>query len=218
MIGTPTRGGPGCLPTWVYKRPRYKLRLSSDAPTFLRPAAQHRTLIRMSDQRRQFVDQRYVFFVTFSVYKRRRLLDLDQPKRIVLGELNARLKALAARCVGFVIMPDHVHSLLWLPEPRDLRRFLQSWKRLSSYALRRWYAAHAPNYFARFGPGDRFWQPKSYTFHIYSERKLEEKLQYVHLNPVRAGLVSQAVDWRWSSARWYERRQSVGVPISWVEC
>ena len=42
----------------------------------------------MSDQRRRFADQRYVFFVTFSVYKRRRLLDLDQPKRIVLGVLN----------------------------------------------------------------------------------------------------------------------------------
>jgi len=35
----------------------------------------------MSDDRRRFADQRYVFFVTFSVHKRRRLLDLDQQKR-----------------------------------------------------------------------------------------------------------------------------------------
>jgi hypothetical protein len=120
-----------------------------------------RTIVSMSDQRRRFEDQRSVFFVTFSVSKRRRLLDLDQPQRIVLGVLN--------------------------------------------------------HYFARFGPGERFWQPKSYVFHIAGVRKLREKLDYMHLNPVRAGLVKQADDWRWSWARWYLRRQTVGVPISWVE-
>jgi hypothetical protein len=42
----------------------------------------------MSDQRKRFTDQRYVFFLTFSVFKRRRLLDLDQPKRILLEVLR----------------------------------------------------------------------------------------------------------------------------------
>lgn len=171
----------------------------------------------MSDKRRQFSDQRYVFFVTFSVYKRRRLLDLDQPKRMVLGVLNHLLESMSGRCVGFVLMPEHVHALLWLPDPRDLPRFLHGWKRMSSFGIRRWYADHAPHYFSGFGPGDRFWQPKSYTFHVYSKRKLREKLNYMHLNPVRAGLVAKAEDWRWSSARWYLRWQTVGVPIAWVE-
>lgn len=172
----------------------------------------------MSDKRRQFMDQRYVCFVTFSVYKRRRLLELDQPKRLVLGVLNGQLRAMDAKCVGFVLMPDHVHALIWLPDPCDLTRFLHGWKRMSSFSIRRWYAEHAANYFEGFGPGDRFWQAKSYVFHVYTERKLQEKLDYMHLNPVRAGLVGQAIDWRWSSARWYERRQSVGVPINWIEC
>jgi putative transposase len=172
----------------------------------------------MSDHRRQFADQQYVFFVTFSVYKRRRLLDADHPKRIVLGVLNHLLESMNARCVGFVIMPDHVHALLWLPQPSELTRLLHGWKRMSSFRIRRWYAEHAPNYFAGFGPGDRFWQAKSYTFHIYREAKLREKLNYIHLNPVRAGLATKAEDWSWSSARWYHRHQTVGVPITWVEC
>jgi putative transposase len=81
----------------------------------------------MGDQRRRFTDQQYVFFVTFSVYKGRRLLDLDQPKRIVLGVLNHLLETLAAKCVGFVLMPDHVHALLWLPDPQEITRFLHGW-------------------------------------------------------------------------------------------
>ena len=39
----------------------------------------------------------------------------------------------------------------------------------------------------------------------------------MHMNPVRMGLVEQAADWRWSSARWYDFGESVGVPIDWVE-
>ena len=39
----------------------------------------------------------------------------------------------------------------------------------------------------------------------------------MHLNPVRAGLVDKAVNWQWSSARWYELGRIVGVPIQWVE-
>ena len=171
----------------------------------------------MSEQRRRFDDQRYVHFVTFGVTRRRRLLDLDQPKRLVLGVLNHQLSAMDARCSGFVLMPDHVHALLWLPQPQELARFLHGWKRMSSFRIRQWYAQKAANYFAGCGAGERFWQPKSYVFHIYSERKLLEKLDYMHLNPVRAKLVERAEDWRWSSARWYVRRQTVGVPIWWPE-
>ncbi|MCA9085259.1 MAG: hypothetical protein KDA81_14440 [Planctomycetaceae bacterium] len=67
------------------------------------------------------------------------------------------------------------------------------------------------------GLGIRLWTPKYYAFQVYSREKVEEKLRYMHMNPVRAGLVAKATDWKWSSARWYERRQSVGVPISWVD-
>ena len=88
---------------------------------------------------------------------------------------------------------------------------------MSSFAIRRWYAEHAPNYFTGFGPGDHFWQPKNHTFEIETERKLLEKLDYIHLNPVRAGIVKVATDWRWSSARWYVQDEKVDVPISWVE-
>ena len=61
------------------------------------------------------------------------------------------------------------------------------------------------------------WQPKYFSFEIESQNKMEEKLTYMHFNPVRKELVSKAVDWKWSSARWYDSRQSVGVPIDWID-
>ena len=157
----------------------------------------------MNQRRRIVDDQKFVHFITFSVYRRRRLLDLDHPKRILLGWLNETLEQFSAWCVGFVVMPDHVHALILFPCLGQLSAFVHSWKRRSSMALHRWYREHAAGYFRQFGEGDRFWQPKYYSFEIYNRRKLEEKLQYLHENPVRAGLVKRAVDWKWSSARWY---------------
>ena len=46
---------------------------------------------------------------------------------------------------------------------------------------------------------------------------LEQLILYIHLNPVRAGLVCKACDWPFSSARWYEQGQSVSVPIQWID-
>ncbi len=172
----------------------------------------------MHTKRRVIDDALYAHFVTFSVTHRRRLLDHDHPKRIVLGVLNSLLTQTGSRCVGFVLMPDHVHAIVWFPQPGQLSRFVKEWKRQSSLSIRHWYRMEAPRYFAECGEGERFWQPKYYSFELYSRAKLEEKLAYMHLNPVRRGLVERAVDWKWSSARWYEQGRTVGVPIEWVEC
>ena len=131
----------------------------------------------MNERRRIVDDQLYCHFVTFSVYRRRRLLDHDHPKRIVLGVLNFVLEKHRGRCVGFVLMPDHVHALIWLSETHQLSRFMHEWKRQSSLRARRWYRDEATHYTEGFGEGDKFWQPKYYSFSIDERRKLEEKLQ-----------------------------------------
>lgn len=87
----------------------------------------------------------------------------------------------------------------------------------SSRFIREWYLKQQAAYFEKVGFGLRFWQAKYHAFTIYERGKVEEKIAYMHLNPVKAGLVSKAVDWKWSSAVWYELGRSVGVPISWVE-
>jgi putative transposase len=48
---------------------------------------------------------------------------------------------------------------------------------------------------------------------IYSQRVLCEKLNYIHHNPVKRGLVRNAEDWRWSSARDYASDTEGVIPI-----
>ena len=141
----------------------------------------------------------------------------SQSKRILLGVLNDELVKFHARCLGFVIMPDHVHALIWFPQTGQLSRFMQQWKGRSSSRIKEFLHQALPSYGATFSAQDPIWQVRYYSFEIYSTAKIEEKLNYMHLNPVRAGLVKSPTEWRWSSARWYHERRTVGVPIKWVD-
>jgi hypothetical protein len=43
------------------------------------------------------------------------------------------------------------------------------------------------------------------VFSIFSEAAFMQKVNYIHMNPVRAGLVDRAIDYHWSSARIWQR-------------
>jgi hypothetical protein len=45
-----------------------------------------------------------------------------------------------------------------------------------------------------------FWQPRFFDRALRTVKDYYEKVEYIHLNPVRAGLVKRAEDWPWSSA------------------
>ena len=74
----------------------------------------------------------------------------------------------------------------------------------------------APRYANKIPLSEPFWQPKYYPFNLYSQKKAEEKLDYMHKNPVTAGLVARAVDWKWSSARHYLLGEPSVVPLKWL--
>jgi putative transposase len=117
--------------------------------------------------------------------------------------------------LGFVLMPHHVQALVWFPATCQRSPFMNKWKDQSSAMLKRLFAQEFPKYWATVDPSDPIWQARYYGFNIWTRHKVEEKLTYLHENPVRAGLVARGVDWPWSSARWYELGKSVGVPIRW---
>ena len=54
----------------------------------------------------------------------------------------------------------------------------------------------------------RLWQHGFYDFNIFSDEKLLEKLDYIHSNPVRAGLVLSPRDYKWSSYKEYFEEKS----------
>lgn len=157
----------------------------------------------------------YVHYVTFSCYKRRKLLTPDICKRIVIGTLGSQLSRQNGICLGFVVMLDHVHAMVWFPEEHQISLCMNKWKELTSKQIAATYARDFQNYGSNLEGREAVWQPRYYDFNLYSEVKMHEKLEYMHKNPVRTGLAKEICDWPWSSARWWHQGKSVGIPISW---
>jgi putative transposase len=64
-------------------------------------------------RRRIFAGEGHAGFVTFSSCKRRKLLDDDQAKGIVIHFLGVQLVDRQGTCLDSVVMPEHVHALVW---------------------------------------------------------------------------------------------------------
>jgi putative transposase len=134
----------------------------------------------------------------------------------VLGVLNSQLSMQEGRCVGFVVMPDHVHAIVWFPEADQIGHFMKQWKQRSSVQIKRLIRARLVRYAGTIDSTEPAWQAGYYDFNLFTKRKAEEKLAYMHQNPVRAGLVDKAEDWTWSSAGYYAMGRSAGVPVAWL--
>ena len=63
-------------------------------------------------------------------------------------------------CSGFVVMPNHIHAILWFGTADSLSPFMKSWKQTSSIRLKRVLRGVAPHYAAKIPPTEPFWQPK----------------------------------------------------------
>jgi REP element-mobilizing transposase RayT len=74
-------------------------------------------------------------------------------------------------------------------------------RRTHSSQLRLWQEASAP------GPR-AFWQRRFYDFNVWSKKKRVEKLNYMHMNPVKRGLAARPEDWPWSSYSFYAGKDS----------
>jgi putative transposase len=119
---------------------------------------------------------------------------------------------------AYVIMPEHVHLLLWPNRSEStLAATLTSIKvpvtrRAESHA--RLHAPHLLTSMQDHQPNGklflRFWQRGGgYDRHLVKPETIHNTIEYIHRNPVRRELVEQAEDWRWSSAAFYAGREDV---------
>jgi REP element-mobilizing transposase RayT len=90
----------------------------------------------------------------------------------------------------WVVMPNHVHAVLWLMPNYRLSDILKSWKQFTSRRAKELMDMTE----------GRFWQPESYDHWIRDDDEAAHISRYIRNNPVRAHLCSHPEDWRWSSA------------------
>ena len=133
-------------------------------------------------------DQPVVYFATACCAQRRKVFAQSAAVRIgveCLRRVEARQRWKVANAC---FMPDHVHLLLSPSESRDqsLSEFMRAWKSCVVLRLR------------RTGVTGDVWQREFHDRLLRSDEKLDEKWEYIRLNPVRAGLCATPEDYPYS--------------------
>lgn len=162
-------------------------------------------------RRRRFEEDRMPHELTFSCYNRYRFLQRDRTCRWFIEALELKRLEWPIDLWAWVIMPEHVHLIVVPREPGvPVGRFIGSVKEEVSRRAVAWLSEHSPEWLSHIRVREgtkvrhRFWQPGGgYDRNIDDTDTLEAMIQYIHQNPVRRGLVEQAEEFHWSSARWY---------------
>jgi REP-associated tyrosine transposase len=111
-----------------------------------------------------------------------------------------------------VVLPDHLHAVWTLPEGD--RDFATRWRLIKSTFSRN-FAVGEPISASRVAKGERgIWQRRYWEHTIRDENDLARHIDYVHINPMKHGLVERVGDWPYSS---FYRMVKLGIyPEDWA--
>jgi putative transposase len=134
----------------------------------------------------------------------------DALKVITCSALDEARKSAGFSIYAYVIMPDHLHMITdRILEPSVILRYINgiTSRRVIDHLKEHGHNASLQK--LRHETKERayrysLWDHHSNVFSITSEDMLMQKVDYIHQNPVRGGLVERAEDYRWSSVRWWK--------------
>jgi putative transposase len=165
---------------------------------------------------RHYYGLNHLHYLTASTYRRARLFDSERFRRHFVQTLHQLRVPLDFKILGYVLMPEHFHLLIWPGKRADPSRIVQSLKERTAIVIlqnlrqnrqfpwcrRMLERLTLPPTVHHHGPY-RVWQRRFYDLNVWSEKKRLEKLNYMHANPVKRRLVSSPERWPWSSWRFY---------------
>jgi len=149
-------------------------------------------------------DRDRIFFVTTNV-ARGAALFTPAERDLVLAVVDKHKQRGDFLLFGYVVMPSHLHLLI-SPQKQGLIRVMRDLKSKTGYDITR----------QRKIPGP-IWQERYFDTIIRRVRDFWEKLEYIHQNPVEAGLVSGPEEWRWSSYRQIVKKEAGPLAIDPVD-
>jgi len=128
------------------------------------------------------------YFVTAGTYLKKHLLQSDRTTQLFCETLFGYRDAKKFQVHAFVVMPNHIHLIVTVPEGSTLERTMQFIKGGFSYQAGKLLGARY-----------EIWQKSFLDRRVRDTNEFERYRDYIHQNPVRAGLVGSADDFRFSS-------------------
>jgi putative transposase len=144
----------------------------------------------MSRLRRLVVSDRF-FFITCRLLPHRGRLS-EREFELLARVVRERRQKYHFLLTAWVLLPDHWHAIFFPSFPLTISSVREAIKVGSTHRIN-----------AGRKESGLLWQPRFFDRAVRTVKEYYEKVEYIHLNPVRAGLVERAEDWPWSSVRDY---------------
>jgi len=161
---------------------------------------------------KRFHVEGHIYYITTNIYKR--LPIFTHPSFIIplYDSLHFYRHQYAFRLLGYVIMPDHIHLMLWPTSEVSVSDFMRDFKTFTAKRIIRQaqveqnqpWPAHFSQSGQETGRGEnKVWQDSYWDVNVFSNQFVRQKLNYIHRNPLRSGLVTKPEDYPYSSYRNY---------------
>ncbi len=148
-------------------------------------------------------------FITFSCHNRYNLFNDDKTRSIFLRHLSEIRKKYGFKILAYVIMPSHVHIVIFPIKSQKIGKIIGELKSSSARELLNYFRIKRKSILnelkVRRNGKERFvfWQRRCYDHNCRGQSAVLEKINYCHNNPVNKKLVNNPGDWFWSSYDWY---------------
>jgi putative transposase len=164
----------------------------------------------------KFHNQERPYFVTFSVVRWIDVFTRREYKDILVDSLKYCIANKGLELYAWVIMTNHVHMIIGTTD-KPMQNILRDIKRHTSKAITKAISENTQEsrrewmlwFFEREGKRNpnnelyQFWQQGNHPIELFSNDVVDQKLNYIHDNPVTAGWVDEPAHYLYSSARDY---------------
>ena len=155
-------------------------------------------------------DPKPIQFFTATILKWKPILRTDAYKQLIIDSLSYLVENERCKVYAFVIMPNHIH-LLWqilnIHKRESVQRdFLKFTGQMIKMNLQENNPVELENYLVNLKDrAYQIWQRNSLSVDMLSRQMIEQKLEYIHNNPVQGKwlLSNNPSDYKYSSDRYY---------------
>jgi putative transposase len=158
---------------------------------------------------KHFDDEEGARFITFCTHRKYRILENDLLKRLVIDAIERARVKFAFRLLGYVLMPEHVHLVIFPRSMSKVGRIIGEIKRDSARRIMAKLRDINSPLLAELkiirNRTEKYvvWQRRCYDHNCRKNESVWEIINYCHNNPVKRGLVDTPGQWPWSSYRNY---------------
>ena len=166
----------------------------------------------MGLRNRSLLTEERCFFITTTCHQHLPLLADSTCFSILFDSFLFYNEKYKAKLLAYVLLNNHIHFIIYFQEETRLMDYMRDFKKFTSLKLQEhietnypdqiWYIEHKKR-----SQHFKIWTDRYDDVYLYSRDVCEIKIEYIHNNPVRAGLVGNPSDYPYSSAAFYEGKR-----------